>query len=195
MGGSDDRAAAEGWTRRSLIGGGTLAFTYLVAGRWCRLTPREARAEGAALRVLSGDEARILEAAGETLVPGSARAGLVYYLDAQLAVEPAESLLILRYLDVLPPHADFYRSAATALDRLAGGKGGFAASEVSARQALIEKLAADGLGDAWPSSAPPAPLFHFVLRADAVDVLYGTPEGFARLGIDYVPHIAPPRPW
>ncbi|RMF17259.1 MAG: gluconate 2-dehydrogenase subunit 3 family protein [Alphaproteobacteria bacterium] len=195
MGGSDDRAVPAGWTRRSLIGGGALAFTYLVAGRWRRLTPREARAEGAALRVLSVDDARTLEAAGETLAPGAARAGLVHYLDAQLAAEPAESLLILRYLDVPPPHADFYRSGATALDRLTGGKGGFTALDASARQALIGKLAAGGLGKAWPSSAPPAPLFHFVLRADAVDVLYGTPEGFARLGIDYVPHIEPLRPW
>jgi hypothetical protein len=28
-----------------------------------------------------------------------------------------------------------------------------------------------------------------------VDVYYGTQEGFARLGIPYMPHIAPQEPW
>ena len=33
------------------------------------------------------------------------------------------------------------------------------------------------------------------LRNDAVDVVYGTVEGFARLGIPYMPHILPQRSW
>ena len=34
-----------------------------------------------------------------------------------------------------------------------------------------------------------------MLRNDAVDVVYGTVEGFARLGIPYMPHILPQRSW
>ncbi len=184
-----------GWTRRSVLAGGAVTFGFLVAGRWRRLTPAAARAAGAALRVLAMAEARTLEAAAETLVPGSAEAGFVHYLDAQLAAAPAESLLILRYLDVPPPHAGFYRAGAAALDRLAGeGEGGFAALDPDARTAMMARLAAGRVPD-WPSSAPPAPFLHFVLRADAIDVAYGTPEGFARLGLDYFPHIVPRRPW
>jgi len=47
--------------------------------------------------------------------------------------------------------------------------------------------------DGW--SGPPSPFFYFVSRADAVDVFYGTVEGFARLGIPYMPHIAPLKRW
>ena len=35
----------------------------------------------------------------------------------------------------------------------------------------------------------------FVLRADALDVTYGTPEGFDALGIPYMAHIMPETPW
>ena len=38
-------------------------------------------------------------------------------------------------------------------------------------------------------------LVYSVLRNDAVDVVYGTVEGFARIGVPYLPHILPPRTW
>jgi len=31
-----------------------------------------------------------------------------------------------------------------------------------------------------------------MVRSDAVDVVYGTVEGFERLGVPYMPHILPP---
>jgi hypothetical protein len=34
-----------------------------------------------------------------------------------------------------------------------------------------------------------------VLRSDAVDVVYGTVEGYEALGIPYQPHIAPLKRW
>ena len=34
-----------------------------------------------------------------------------------------------------------------------------------------------------------------VLRADAVDVVYSTVEGYEMLGVPYMPHIAPERRW
>jgi hypothetical protein len=36
---------------------------------------------------------------------------------------------------------------------------------------------------------------YFLLRSDAVDVVYGTVEGYAALGIPYMPHIAPTKRW
>jgi hypothetical protein len=34
-----------------------------------------------------------------------------------------------------------------------------------------------------------------MLRNDAIDVVYGTVEGFARLSVPYMPHILPQRSW
>jgi hypothetical protein len=42
---------------------------------------------------------------------------------------------------------------------------------------------------------PPPPFFYFVSRADAVDVVYGTLEGFRRLRVPYLAHIRPTEPW
>ena len=41
----------------------------------------------------------------------------------------------------------------------------------------------------------PGALVYAVLRADAVDVVYGTMEGYEALGIPYMPHIPPEKRW
>ena len=45
------------------------------------------------------------------------------------------------------------------------------------------------------SSGPPASYVMFLLRADALDVVYGTQAGFAQLGIPYSAHILPEANW
>ena len=42
---------------------------------------------------------------------------------------------------------------------------------------------------------PAGPFVYLLLRSDAVDVVYGTMEGYAGLGIPYMPHIAPTKRW
>ena len=42
---------------------------------------------------------------------------------------------------------------------------------------------------------PAGPFVYLVLRSDAVDVVYGTMDGYAALGIPYMPHIAPSKRW
>src|SRR5437762_2625990 len=42
---------------------------------------------------------------------------------------------------------------------------------------------------------PAGAFVYFVLRSDAVDVVYGTLDGYAALGIPYMPHIAPLKRW
>ena len=42
---------------------------------------------------------------------------------------------------------------------------------------------------------PAGSFVYLVLRSDAVDVDYGTMEGYASLGIPYMPHIAPTKRW
>ena len=41
----------------------------------------------------------------------------------------------------------------------------------------------------------PVFLFYMCLRSDAIDVVYGTPEGFRKLNIPYMEHILPPEGW
>jgi hypothetical protein len=41
----------------------------------------------------------------------------------------------------------------------------------------------------------PAAIAYAVFRADAVDVVYGTMEGYEALGIPYMPHIPPEKRW
>ena len=42
---------------------------------------------------------------------------------------------------------------------------------------------------------PAGSFVYLLLRSDAVDVVYGTMEGYAALGIPYMPHIAPTKRW
>lgn len=181
--------------RRALMKAGALgAFAYSLGGASVLLTPREAHAQGATFDVLTAEEAETLAAFGEALAPGARQAGIAHFIDAQLAADPAEALFMLRYLDVPPPWDGFYKAAAKALDQAATaahGKG-FAGLGPADAHALVGTIAAGEVAD-W--SGPPPGLVYFALRADAVDVTYGTVEGFAALGIDYLPHIPPERPW
>ena len=66
--------------RRAFMKGaaiGALAFT--VGGAEVMLTPRQARAQGVALRTLTADQAATLDAMGETLVPGAKDAGITHF--------------------------------------------------------------------------------------------------------------------
>lgn len=177
--------------RRSFIAAATIgSFAYQVGGIERLLTPAAARAAGAALQVLTPAETLALEALGECLVPGARTAGIAHYVDANLVRPPADVLLMLRYLDVLPPYADFYRAGLAGLDaasRAATGKG-FAALDEDAATALVSAMAAANPKD-W--SGPPAPLFYFALRGDAVDIVYGTRAGFETLSVPYLAHIEP----
>jgi hypothetical protein len=158
------------------------------------LSPREARASGQPFQRLDPETAALIEAFGETLAPGAAEAGIAHFIDAQLAKEPADSLLMIRYLDIPPPHLPFYAGGMRALDITARQRHGKGYRELTDDQktAFVREISA-APAEGWPG--PPSNLVYFVLRADAVDVVYGTEEGFERLGIPYLPHIAPETKW
>lgn len=170
------------------------AFAFTVGAQTLWLTPRQARANGAALKVLTADEAAIIERYGALLVPGAAEAGLVPFIDHQLAAPARDNLLMIRYLGVEAPFDQFYKGGAAALDSAARARhgAGFAAIAENAAAALAAD-AAQADPEGW--QGPPAPFFHFVLRADALDVVYGGEEGFAALDIPYMAHIDPRHPW
>jgi hypothetical protein len=182
--------------RRAFMKGaaiGTLAFT--VGGAEVMLTPRQARAQGLALRTLTADQAAILDAVGETLVPGAKDAGIVHFVDQQISIAPQEALLEARIMNVKPPFANFYRAALGAIDGTSSARYGgrnFAQLAGNEQHEFVDLMRQNKL-DGW--KGPAAGFVYFLLRSDAVDVVYGTMDGYAHLGVPYQPHIAPTKSW
>lgn len=181
--------------RRAFLRGaglGVLGFT--VGGSQVFLTPRQARAADAELKILGAPEVASLEAIAEAFAPGATEAGVAWFVDQQLSVAPNDSLLMAKYFNVPPPYADFYRACFDAIDALSRGRHdkAFAALGPAAGTALLKELLA-GEPAGW--QGPPALLVYLVLRNDAVDVVYGTQEGIESLGVPYMAHIAPPASW
>ena len=181
--------------RRQFVSGtglGVLAFQ--VGGALAWLNPRQAKAQNVPLRVMSPADALVVDALGEALVPGATSAGLTHYIDQQLAADSIDSLLMIRYLDVPPPYAAFYKPCLASIDAVAMKMHGKSLHELTGVQRDdVVRAIQRGNPEAWVG--PPAPLFYFVLRSDAIDVVYGTAEGFAKLGIPYMAHIKPPSNW
>ena len=152
----------------------------------------ESQSAKAPFRYLSEDECRTLEALGDTLLPGAAEAGLARYVDDQLGRETP--LLFLRYTDYVGSSVDFYKQGLQSLDREAQTRYSqrFIALEGKKKSALVRDLSQKS-PPGW--IGPPAPLFYFVTRNDAVDVYYGTQQGFEKLGMPYMAMIAPPKTW
>ncbi len=182
-------------SRRSFLHDAGLGLlTFSLAGTQVLLTPRQARARSADLRVLDASEVGILEALGEVLVPGAAEAGIAHFVDQQLSVQPNDCLLMARYMNIEPPYADFYRAGLQAVDELARRLRDTPFPELDEVAAVdIVRGFSNSSPEGW--QGPPAPLVYFLLRSDAVDVVYGTVEGFAKMNIPYMPHILPPRNW
>ena len=192
MSGNNGRPGAD---RRTFIGSAALGlFTFQIAGCGKLLSPRDARLQGAPIEHFSPDESDILSGFGEALVPGARQAGIVHYVDANLGRPPGESLLTARYLDILPPHADFYRAGLKALEAHAIRQFGKPFVKVAAAEQ--DALIAPMLGGNVPGwSGPPAPLFYLAVRSDAADLVYGTQAAFARMNVPYAAHIEPPSDW
>ena len=182
--------------RRTFVKGvalGALAFT--VDGATLMLTPSEARAQAVPLRTLTAEQAATLDRLGETLVPGAKQAGITNFIDQQISGPADEALLEARILNVKPPYANFYSAALGAVDRssqaLNGGRSFVQLSEAEQRS-FVDNMRQNKI-DGW--QGPPGPFVYLLLRSDAVDVVYGTVEGYAALGIPYMPHIAPAKRW
>ena len=175
---------SESLTRRHLLARSTAAGFFMIAGQWAWLTPREAQARAFEPQVLSSGQCTALSILGDALVPGAATAGIAAYIDLQLQAGD-QSLLIGKYLGVdASAQSGFYRAAADNVIAMT--------DENTSMPTFIADMAGDKLSD-W--IGPPASYVLFVLRADALDVTYGTPEGFENLGIPYMAHIMPEQPW
>jgi Gluconate 2-dehydrogenase subunit 3 len=181
--------------RRGFVKGATLgALAFSVGGVEVLLTPGEARARSVPFRLLDGHQGETLEALGETLVPKAREAGIAHYIDQQISVPPQESLLQARIFNFRPPFAEFYRNTILAVDdhsRKLFGKE-FAQLTAKDQREFVDRMRQNKIED-WKGR--PAALTYAVLRADAVDVVYGTMEGYEALGIPYMAHIAPEKRW
>jgi hypothetical protein len=173
-------------------GMGLLAFT--VNGASVMMTPGQARAEGVPFRLLNAREAETIEALGETLVPGARGAGIAHFIDQQVSVTPGEALLEARQLNVKPPFVGFYRAAIGAVDKASEARGGrrFAALSTTDQRDFVDLMRQNKI-EGW--QGPAAGFVYFILRSDAVDVVYGTMEGYESLGVPYMAHIAPDKRW
>jgi hypothetical protein len=144
---------------------------------------------------LTAAQAATLDALGETLVPGARQAGISHFVDQQISIPPDEALLEARILNVRPPYANFYKAALGAVDRasqaLNGGRAFAQLSEAEQRD-LVNNMRQNKV-EGW--QGPAGGFVYLLLRSDAVDVVYGTMDGYAGLGIPYMPHIAPTKKW
>jgi hypothetical protein len=182
--------------RRAFMKGAAIgALSFTVGGAEVMLTPRQARARQVPLRTLTGDQAAALEAVGEALVPGAKDAGISNFVDQQISIPAEEALLEARIMNVRPPFANFYRAALGAIDGASQAKfagRNFAQLSAAEQHDFIDLMRQNKLEN-W--KGPGAGFVYFLLRSDAVDVVYGTMDGYAHLGVPYQPHIAPTRSW
>jgi hypothetical protein len=182
--------------RRALIkGAGLSALAFTVGGADVLLSPRQAYAQGATFKTLTSEQVATLETMGETLVPGAQAAGISHFVDQQISGPPQEALLEARILNIKPPYANFYRAALGTIDKASkasNGDRGFAQLSADERTAFVDAMRQNKVSG-W--QGPPGPFVYLVLRSDAVDVVYGTMEGYAKLGIPYMAHIAPTKRW
>lgn len=143
-------------------------------------------------QVFTADERETLGAVADTLVPGSAAAGVTDFVAAMLA-EP-DPRLCYRFVSFPMPPKAFYKLVLASFDDLSHAMMGrpLNALAPSQRLGVVEKLAQPNV-NGW--KGPPTALVYFVLRSDAIDALYGVQEAYTRLDIPYMAHIEPPRPW
>src|SRR5207302_6291093 len=181
--------------RRQFMRGAALgALAFTVGGAQVLLTPREARAQGVPFRLLQAREAETLEAMGETLAPGARAAGIAHFIDHQISVPPEEALLEARIMNVRPPYANFYKAALGAVDRSSQAQSArrFARLAGNEQRDFVNLMRQNKI-EGW--QGPAGAFVYFVLRSDAVDVVYGTLEGYEALGVPYMAHITPLKRW
>ena len=176
------------------VGGATLALAFQIGGGSLLLTPQQARAQSVALLRLNASEAAVLDRLADALLPGAAEAGVTHFIDHQLGEDPGDCLLIAKYFQVPPPYRNFYRQGVAGCEQLAQQQFQQEVAKLSDAQLdqLIKMIGKPGTRtpDGYDLS-----LFYLCLRSDAVDVVYGTPEGFEKLNVPYMAHIMPPEGW
>ena len=125
---------------------------------------------------------------------GNEERRLRFMREAQLGASIEDQLLMIKYLGVPAPFAPFYQGGLAALNGFSRAHKSQTFADLSqADQTELVGQFAQANPDGW--QGPPGPFFYFVLRNDAVDVVYGTQAGVESLGMPYMAHIEPPSRW
>lgn len=132
---------------------------------------------------------QLIESVAEAIVPGAAQAGIRQFLQKQLAQPSHQVLLMVRYLALPLTPVEFYRQLGAQLQQQADLLSHEREEFTRSRALTLADAMAEDAVDNWQGL--PASLFHFVLRSDGCDVVYGTPAGSRLLGVEYMPHIRP----
>src|SRR4029077_5542505 len=107
---------------------------------------------------------------------------------------PQGALFPPRLFNAPPPFADFYRAALANIDensRKVFGRD-FALLASADQHEFVDRMRQNKI-EGW--TGRPGAFVYAVLRADAVDVVYGPMEGYEALGIPYMAHIPPQKRW
>jgi hypothetical protein len=180
-------------TRKGFLAGSGTVAVALGAERVLGPAAATASRRRHAGQRLSAAETATLVAWCDLLVPGARENDVGRFVNAQLAKPDEEALLMLRYLTWPPPFDAFYRSGMAALD--AAGESRFGRRFVLLTREEQSQILAGLLSFQLPWTGPPQFPFYLATRGDAVDVVYGTEDGFARLDFPYMPLVEPPRDW
>ncbi len=185
------------FTRRMFVEralkGSVLSLAFSVGGVSMLLTPEEAKAQGIPITNLDASQVAALEALCETIVPGAVAAGVVQFIDHQLGADPDQCLLLAKYFQIKPPYKNFYDAGLKVADGVAQQRFNKALTALTPAEStdFVKGIAQiPGIVGGFPLG-----LFYMFLRSDAVDVVYGTPEGFKKLNVPYMEHILPPEGW
>ena len=188
---NDETSLREGeHTRRDILTG--IGATVLSAGMQSTLGSMHAasaEADDSLSGSLEPSEKVAIDALCEVLLPGAGASGVARYMDNQLG-RPLP-LLFLRYMYYPISFSQFYKQGLRSLQRESLSRFGcrFEKGTPEQQKTLIQDISQSS-PPGW--SGPPAPLFYFVLRNDTVDVFYGTPTGFQKLGLPYAALLNPP---
>lgn len=144
-------------------------------------------------RTFTAHQAETYAAWCDLLAKGAAEAGVARFVDKYISEAYGDSLLLLRFFSD-PPLGDFYKAGIGGIDRESQARfgGAFVSLGRDQRLAVLE-AAIQSKTQAWTDPNPN--FFYFISRSDAVDVVYGTEQGFRALDIPYDAHIPPERTW
>lgn len=148
---------------------------------------------GMSFRTFSEVQGNTYAAWCDLLVSGAAAAGIAHFADKYVSGPYEQSLLLSRFF-VTPPLSGFYLTGIAGIDQESQARFGEAFLSLGRdKQMRIVEAAAQSKTQAW--STPDPFLFYLTSRSDAVDVVYGTEQGFQNLDFPYQAHISPPTPW
>ena len=177
--------------RRALIkGAGLSVLAFSVGGAEVLLSPRAAHAQNIPFRTLTPEQSAL----GRWRDFGSWRQAGRISISLISSCRPHGEALLERAFSTCGRLMQFLSRGARRVDKTSQAKNGDKNSQLTPteRHDFVDLMRQNKI-EGW--QGPAGPFVYLIMRSDAVDVVYGTMEGYAALGIPYMPHIAPEKRW